>query len=631
MKIFKKPVALIFTLVLILSLFGCDAGDTPAPQPVGETQTAVNAALEKLSDEQFTIAQLGGTDSLGREVSATVGQNEKYVGLFYFVANGYHNEGKIFDISKLLEEYPGRTIYTSPITAIPTGVSAPYYDASVSPVALPHYWGEPLYGYYRSEDPWVLRKHLELFAYAGIDFLYLDYTNHIIYPEATKALLDAIKEMQAEGYGVPQVTFLLSATDPGGVSYIMGDVVRTYFSDDTYDSCWFRADEEMNPSQKPLLIGNFSNCEELYKDRFWLKYIQWPGQQYNADAIPWMDYNIPQQNHNGVMNVSVSQGGAASSEAYFNSGANYTARGWTVDKPLEHGTDYDNVMSGTNFAFQWDNALAAKDDLKMVTVTGWNEWIVRKLAPDDPASSVTDRAMYVDSFNMEYSRDAEMMKGGYADNYYMQMVENIRKFKGITVENSDNVALSERTSIDLNDISSWNRVTRKYLDLGISTLVRDFQSVDPSLVYTDDTARNDIDYLKIANDGEYLYVSVTCKQKITDYDGVDASWMNLYLSCGGEGWEGYDFIVGRSFNGNKASVCSLSASGTASEVGEATFAVSDKTIVYAIALSTLRAEQNTVIGVKAADHLQAMCDADEFYTHGDCAPMGRLNYSYKIA
>lgn len=69
----------------------------------------------------------------------------------------------------------------------------------------------------------------------------------------------------------------------------MASVVSTYFSGSNlkkYESCWFRADETMNPSQKPLLVGNWSNCEEEYKDMFWLKYIQWPGQIFNADAIP---------------------------------------------------------------------------------------------------------------------------------------------------------------------------------------------------------------------------------------------------------------------------------------------------------------------------------------------------------
>ena len=27
-------------------------------------------------------------------------------------------------------------------------------------IGVHHYWTEPLYGYYNSEDPWVFRKHL---------------------------------------------------------------------------------------------------------------------------------------------------------------------------------------------------------------------------------------------------------------------------------------------------------------------------------------------------------------------------------------------------------------------------------------------------------------------------------------
>lgn len=128
-----------------------------------------------------------------------------------------------------------------------------------------------------------------------------------------------------------------------------------------------------------------------------------------------------------------------------------------------------------------------------------------------------------------------------------------------------------------------------------------------------------------------LYVAVTCKSDIEEYNGKDENWMNLYLSCGGAGWQGYDFIVGRSFHGKKASVQSLSADGKATDKGEANFAVSGNTVVYSIPLNLLGVTSKTTIGVKATDNLQKLCDADEFYTHGDSAPMGRLNYAYKIA
>ena len=36
--------------------------------------------------------------------------------------------------------------------------------------------------------------------------------------------------------------------------------------------------------------------------------------------------------------------------------------------------------------------------------------------------------VYVDLFSPEYSRDIEPLKGFYKDNYYYQMVNNIRKY-----------------------------------------------------------------------------------------------------------------------------------------------------------------------------------------------------------
>ena len=41
---------------------------------------------------------------------------------------------------------------------------------------------------------------------------------------------------------------------------------------------------------------------------------------------------------------------------------------------------------------------------------------------------------FVDEFNMEFNRDIEPMQGGYTDNYYYQLVSNIRKYKGVSLQ-----------------------------------------------------------------------------------------------------------------------------------------------------------------------------------------------------
>lgn len=54
-----------------------------------------------------------------------------------------------------------------------------------------------------------------------------------------------------------------------------------------------------------------------------------------------------------------------------------------------------------------------------------------------------------------------MMKGGYADNYYLQMMRNIRTLKG----NSGTLSGSETGAIDISKgLTQWNAVTDVYYD-----------------------------------------------------------------------------------------------------------------------------------------------------------------------
>ena len=81
------------------------------------------------------------------------------------------------------------------------------------------------------------------------------------------------------------------------------------------------------------------------------------------------------------------------------------------------------VDRGLNFQEQWGRALTL--DPPFVMVTGWNEWIAgRSGRPGGPVE-------FVDQFDEEYSRDIEPMKGGHGDNYYYQLVANVRRYKGV--------------------------------------------------------------------------------------------------------------------------------------------------------------------------------------------------------
>ena len=97
----KKMISVLLCAFFALSLFACGGGNGNEPgdkdkpleteiskAPSSMQQLSLNTALGSLSDEQFTYAQLTGTDALGRKVSPVSGLEEKYVGIFYFVLLG---------------------------------------------------------------------------------------------------------------------------------------------------------------------------------------------------------------------------------------------------------------------------------------------------------------------------------------------------------------------------------------------------------------------------------------------------------------------------------------------------------------------------------------------------------------
>lgn len=664
----KKAISILLAFFVFLScvnLLSACAGNTKKTK-----------ALLALGEQEFTKAQLAGTDGLGRTVEPRgLSESGKYVGIFYFMwLGGDSQHDGIYDISKILESNPDLRYDTekNPLWVLS---GSQYYDPSISPESRYHYFEEPLYGYYQSKDPWVVRRHLELLSYAGVDFLYLDFTNAgwngseatVIYPEATYVLLDAILDLQSEGINVPKIVPMVCNPYTGNMmkcSKIVEDVYNKYYAKDNfkYKSCWFTADPERNPSGKPLIVtynihrNYFSNLDAY--DTFWFKRVVWPTNVTSAsykDGFPWMDFTQPQENYDGVMNVSVAQHLSWSSEAYLahgtgNTETKYRGRGATGDQVYAYQTgDEDAVRQGTNFEEQWARAInyEGDDEVWMVTVTGWNEWIARKLVQSETGNSY---GVFVDTFSLAYSRDTEMTRDaeGYSDNFYMQLAKNIAKFK--QKDDKNNLAVWKKTTVDYRNISSWDGVKAKYVDFTADAVNRDFNSVGSVYRYTDTSARNDIRYLKLANDEEYLYVLVEAKS-LTERTADDKGWMNLYLSTGKEGgWESYNYVVNRSFAGDKVSIERLSTDSagkicTETLSQQADIYVEGNCVSFRIPLSAIGVSSESEIQVKACDNIFGNVATSEndgvgcyefgdvmaFYCGGDCAPIGRLNYAYRMA
>ncbi len=640
-------------------------------------------SLLSMGDQAFTLSQLSGVDYFRRTRTPNSGNKEgKYVGIFYFL---WQNEGNgLYDISKLLEKYDPTDVEKNPLWAIKGGE---YYDPNISPMSAFHYFEEPLYGYYASTDKWVIMRHLELLTYAGVDFLYLDYTNANsadpekepgnIYPAATYALLDSILELQKKGIDCPKIVPLICNPYTSGKDVspnqrranVVQWVYKNYYAKDNfkYKSCWFTADKTHNPSGKPLLVSYTIDrndfADKAAYDAFWFRDVVWPtmvnGGVYE-NGFPWMDYELPQANYNGFMNISVAQhlGGSWSSEAYLaqsrGTGTMYRGRGAkSSDVLAADSADVEDAIYGINFNDQWRNALNATGDREpwVLTVTGWNEWTAQKL------DQGLGRATFVDTFSIAFSRDAEMMrdKNGYSDNFYMQIAANTAKFKAKPSTRKSDAAMWQRTSLMIDDLAAWELVEGKYLDLSGDAMNRDKDSVGHVYHYTDDSARNDIEYLKFANDSENLYVLVSTKDNVTPYEEGDGCWMNLYLSTTTRGWQGYDFVINRSPDGKTTSIEALSEDEEGKIVAtlleaRAEYFVKDNFIAFSIPLEAIGVTSKDVIGIKACDNIFGVKrtesdgetpgndgvgvyqfgDIEAFYCGGDCAPIGRLNYSYRL-
>lgn len=630
-----KILCLLFSFVLLLS--ACTQGDDTPGDNID------NGQIEAMTAQEFTYSQIVGTDSLGREILPVTTLNDKYVGMFYFVNLGHHSD-QYYNVEELLDKY-GRLRDRSEFES--DEAFAAYrdeyirnnplfhtkgdkYDEEGSSNNANYYWGEPLFGYYDSGDEWVIRRHLELLAFSGVDFIMMDYSNLYIYDDTTWKLLRIVKEMIESGRDVPRVTMMLPYT-PENSLIGLERCWNAYFETDEFDECWFYGDEEINPYGNPMVVGCFSDVTDAkYLNNLWLQPMQWPTLPNEDNALPWMDWGVKQYNHNGMMSVSVMQHVQLCSDSYlYPDLCGGRGRGWTYEC-TDAGIQKEAVWAGANYQQQWNYAISGESgEVNMVMLTGWNEWGAAKSSyVQKEFWEIEGQAFWVDTFNKEFSRDIEMVKGLFGDNYYMQTVQNVKNYKN--GGETSVLATFDRQTIDVSAENGWSGMERKYIDFVGDCVNRDYFGFNSAERYVDNSARNDIDYVKIANDGTYLYVQAAATETLR-YDNGDDCFMNLYISADTEGWEGFSFVVNRSFDleNNKASVEKFSGKNV-SKIGEAEFYVFDNTISYKIPLSLLGLTANSEIGVKVCDNLQNFADIDDFYISGDSAPIGRLNYGYKV-
>jgi len=319
-----------------------------------------------------------------------------------------------------------------------------------------------------------------------------------------------------------------------------------------------------------------------------------------------------------AQNASDASGGHASG---FNTPLTY---GRSYTKALGQDTRPEAYLKGLNFQEQWDNANKLNPDL--VFVTGFNEWIAGRWFDWD-----VQPFAFVDEYSAEKSRDIEPVKswGNKGDVYYMQLIDNVRKFKGMGAPDT----VSDSKTIEMGDIASWDDVKPEFLSYKGNVMHRNHAGQGTSLIYTNTTGRNDIISAKVARDASYVYFNVQTAEVLTSK--TDPKWMRLFIDIDRDkstGWEGYDFIINRSEPGDSAIVEKSQGSWNWTTAGSAAYVVDGKSLVLKIKRSVLGIEEGDVINLefKWSDNMQEDGNIMDFYVNGDVAPGGRFNYIYNV-
>ena len=578
------------------------------------------------NEHNYLSGAFAGTDDLGRALPSALdvgvyGTNgEHYVGLFYFLWMGLHGDWGVYDLQDILDEY---------------GQEGAEDLSHYGGQGVMHWFSEPLYGYYYANDIWVMRKHMEQLSNANIDFLYIDLTNGIDfnYVSNLKQLMSVSADMRKQGFDAPQIVAYTNTAAEGVVQALYDYIYKQNWCPES----WFRI------NGKPVIVAPYSaNIDDF----FTIKQNQWPNDpNYKTDGWPWMDFEWPQRiftastsvtGDASAINVSIAQHSGNtifSSSSIYNYAGDKGNRGRSFDgtkTPAEaldaFNKNPDLTKYGYNFQAQWDRAIAA--NVPYVLVTGWNEWVAQRQATLQgyPVS-------FVDTASEEYSRDAEMLRGGYFDNYYMQLIANVAKLKGAAPV----VVQDARNPINVTgDFAQWDSVIVDYNDPAGDMLNRYGQAFG-NTTQSDTTGRNDIVAAKVTSDTEYVYFYAETAGNISMYN-TDASWMQLFVNVdrnAENGWYGYDFIINyNAKDQNTTTVAKYSAVDGAfgfTEVGEVSYQVKGNKMMIAVPQAMLGIEgyKEIYVEFKWADADVQINEMEDFYSYGDAAPGGRLNHVYQ--
>lgn len=521
---------------------------------------------------------VSGIDSLGRKISVESEKaNNKEVGLFYFLWNGEHcdiGKANVKNVSEILKNDPQAGLKP--------------HDPIWGDENTVFYWGKPAFGYYLSRDPFVISRHVQMFIDAKIDFLLFDATNAFTYPDVVYTLLDILQDAKDKGYKVPKIAYFTN-------SYAGDTAKRLYnevYAKNRNPDLWYLIDG------KPLLVGHSKEYDENILNFFTVREAQWPTEELVENGFPWISWERPQEKlfdsngNNSVISVSCAQ----HPQILMGDSAMYGEKGnWGRSyHNNDHNIATDSSKYGYNFEEQWD--MAIRQDPDIIFITAWNEWTMSKF--DGPK----DRPVrFVDNADEEYSRDIEPMEGGHGDNYYLQMINNIRRFKGYGI---DKFTIPYCDSDPFKDISVWDKINGQKVFIPYESN-RDFPGYGKEYFY-EQSVCNRFKEIKLLKDDLNIYFYSETIDPINFHINGECLVLSMLT-------DEKEIIV--SYNG-------VNIEGNI-DIADIKCKCFDNILIFTVPRKIIC---STEFMFQLRDSLVSLKDSADYYRYGCCAPIGGLRY-----
>ncbi len=235
---------------------------------------------------------------------------------------------------------------------------------------------------------------------------------------------------------------------------------------------------------------------------------------------------------------------------------------------------------------------------------------------------------FIDQYNQEYSRDIEPMAGGHTDNYYYQLMANIRKYKGMEKP----VSVGGPVSIHINgSFTQWDKVETTFYDHIGDIEHRNSAGEGQAGPYVNTSGRNDLAILKVACDASSVYFYAESVNTLSPL--TDKNWMLLFIDVDQNnetGWEGYDLVINAKVPDQKTTTLTrLNRDGSLGKSVSIPYQVSKNKLMIEVNRADLNQSGKLAFDFHWADHISKIGDITEFFLNGDNAPERRANFRFQ--